>query len=65
MCSLEAEELHLSALMDLDLVRYEESKCYPDPEDHFDFGETLIGWYTLTELGKQFVNELQRRKGRG
>ena len=48
---------NLDAVFELDLVRYTDTEFY-DP----DYGVEEGGWLELTDLGKQFVDEIQSRK---
>lgn len=52
-----AVDHHLDAVLELDLVRYTDVE-FVDP----DFGVDEGGWLELTDLGKQFVDELHRRR---
>ena len=50
---------NLDAVFELDLVRYTD-KEYFDP----DYGVEEFGWLELTDLGKEFVEELLKRKAK-
>lgn len=54
-------EHHVQALIDLDLVRYQENTHYPTFEE-FQLGinETDIGFFVVTDLGKQFLEKIQQ-----
>jgi hypothetical protein len=54
-----AEYEQFYAVFELDLVRYTDTK-WIDPL----YGEEEGGWLELTELGKKFVHELQKRRSR-
>ena len=54
-----AEDEQFYAVFELDLVRYTDTK-WIDPL----YGEEEGGWLELTELGKKFVYELQKRRSR-
>lgn len=53
------EDHHLVAAIDLDLVRYQQEKYVPDIDEFLQVGNLLdeIGWFTLTDLGRKFINE--------
>lgn len=51
---------NLDAVFELDLVRYTDTEFY-----HPDYGFEEGGWLELTDLGKQFINEIQHRKDEG
>lgn len=54
------DEHHVQALIDLDLVRYQESTYYPTLEEvQMEIYETDIGSFVLTALGKQFFEAIQ------
>ena len=55
-----AVDRHLDAIFDLDLVRYTDTE-YFDP----DYGSEKGGWLELTDLGKQFIAQIQERKDKG
>jgi len=63
---LGVDELQLQAVIELDLVRYEETDYAPDPEElkiawnNFDPPQT-VGWFTLTDLGEKFIKEIEAR----
>ena len=57
----ELDEEQVMALFDLDLVRYKEIEFIPDLEQRISGEvETTVGFISLTETGKQFLEESSR-----
>ena len=50
----------LDAVFELDLVRYIDTKFYDS-----DCGIEEAGWLELSDLGKQFIDEIQSRRDAG
>lgn len=62
---LGVDDLQLQAVLELDLIRYEEIDYVPDAEELRMAWVTSapprrIGWFTLTDLGKQFVDAIEK-----
>lgn len=62
---LGVDESQLQAIIELDLVRYEETDHAPDPEELRKvwnyYPPQTVGWFTLTDLGEEFVKEIEAR----
>lgn len=62
---LGAGELQLQAVIELDLVRYEQTDYAPSPDEvrmaWNDSSPQTVGWFTLTELGEKFFKEIEAR----
>jgi len=62
---LGVDDLQLQAVLELDLARYEETNYVPSAEElrvawvTFDPPQ-IIGWFILTDLGKQFVDAIEQ-----
>jgi uncharacterized protein (TIGR02391 family) len=50
---------HLDAVFELDLVRYIDTEFH-----HPDYGAEEGGWLELTELGRQFIAEIEKRQNK-
>lgn len=50
---------HLDAVFELDLVRYIDTEFH-----HPDYGIEEGGWVELTELGRQFIEEIEKRQNK-
>jgi hypothetical protein len=57
--------LQLQAVIELDLVRYEETDYAPDPEElrvAWDYNPPqTVGWFTLTDLGEEFIKAIEEK----
>jgi uncharacterized protein (TIGR02391 family) len=55
------DQHHVNALLNLELIRYEESTFHPTFEEtQMGLDQTDIGSFILTDLGKQFVEAIRR-----
>lgn len=55
-----AIDQHLDAVFELDLIRYIDTEIF-----HPDYGFEEGGWLELTDLGRQFIDEIQKIKADG
>lgn len=55
---LGADEVQYRAVIELDLVRYRVTDCVPYPGEPHPYSHMDVGWFTLTDLGKRFVEEI-------